>query len=190
MTERIRAFLALPAPEPLHRALRSAQATLLQRAAGARHPPRATRPEQLHLTLKFLGEISADQVALLQSSVSSAAQHGALDVHLRGLTGFPAPHRARVLVAELDDIAGGLAALAAELEEAAVSAGVPAETRAFRPHITIARLRQPANASYWLEIPIPPPPACQFDRVVLYQSILKPSGPEYVVLTEAKLTEA
>ncbi len=187
MTERIRAFVALPAPEPLREALGAAQASLLERAAGARPRPRATRPHQLHLTLKFLGDLAPGPVAYLESAVANAAAGAAVDARLTGLAGFPAPHKARVLVAELDDSGGGLAALAAEVERAAVSVGVPAETRAFRPHITVARLRRPANASYWLGAAVPSCPACQFDRIVLYRSILKPSGPEYVVLTEAKL---
>jgi len=190
MTERIRAFVALPAPEALRRALGTAQASLLERAAGARQRPRATPPDHLHLTLKFLGDVAPGQVAYLESAVAKAASRAAVDVRLTGLTGFPAPHRARVLVAELDDSGGGLTALAAEVERAAVSVGVPAETRAFRPHITIARLRQPANASYWLEAPVPECAPCQFDRIVLCRSILKPNGPEYVVLTEAELTGA
>jgi 2'-5' RNA ligase len=187
MTERIRAFVALPAPEPLCQALGAAQSSLLERAAGARQRPRAARPDQLHLTLKFLGDVAPGQVAYLESAVANAASQTAVNVRLTGLAGFPAPHKARVLVAELDDSGGGLAALAAEAERAAISVGVPAETRAFRPHITIARLRQPANASYWLEAPVPECAPCQFDRIVLYRSILKPSGPEYVVLTEARL---
>jgi 2'-5' RNA ligase len=187
VTERIRAFVALPAPEPLREALGAAQAGLLERAAHARQRPRATRPNQLHLTLKFLGDVAPGQVAYLESAVASAASTAAVDTRLIGLAGFPAPHRARVLVAELDDPGGGLTALASEVERAAVSVGVPNETRAFRPHITIARLRQPANASYWLGAPLPECPAYQFDRIVLYRSILKPSGPEYVVLAQAEL---
>lgn len=105
------------------------------------------RDANLHLTLKFLGEIPAASVTDLSSAVSlavSRVQPFAINLEQTGV--FPPQGQPRVLWIGINDPSTHLAELHANLEEVAVEAGFAKETRAFQPHLTIARLRQADNA--------------------------------------------
>jgi len=109
MSERIRAFVALPAPSPLREALVRTTERVLARAPTGRGRPRGVRPGQLHLTLKFLGDVTPQQLEPVRAElVAAAARTHPIDARLRGVTAFPSPARARVIVAELEDGSGSI----------------------------------------------------------------------------------
>jgi len=147
--------------------------------------PRAgwTRPESWHLTLKFLGEIAApaaDQFAsIVERSVTACA---AGDLTCSGAVMFPPHGRARVLgvgfrSGACAEMLGNLAGVA---ESAARAFGMAAETHRFRPHVTLARLREPwssgALETFRQEIEGWEFPSWPVRRCVLYQSRLEPAG--------------
>jgi RNA 2',3'-cyclic 3'-phosphodiesterase len=179
MTDRVRAFVAVPAPGPLLAALLAAQQKILARGL------RPTRSDQLHVTLKFLGDVDPQQVAALAREVARGGP--ALEARLTGITAFPTPRRARVVVAELADEGGEMARFAARLEAAAEAVGIPREQRSFRPHVTLARLREPRSVA--VDVAVPDHPACRFERLVLFRSVLASSGPTYTVLAESPLAK-
>jgi 2'-5' RNA ligase len=101
------------------------------------------RPETLHLTLKFLGDTPEESVPEITAAAGGAlrsAKPGQLS--LRGLGVFPNERRPSVLWAGIEDGADWLKGLAAKLECALASIGIPPEERPFRPHLTLGRIRR------------------------------------------------
>ena len=107
---------------------------------------RWVRPERIHLTLKFLGEVAEPKVAELGRALARAVPGSVRPFELRvhGVGRFPPEGRPRVLWAGLQparaEEAGALSALRERIEEAAAQAGFAREVRPFRPHLTLARL--------------------------------------------------
>jgi 2'-5' RNA ligase len=103
-----------------------------------------------HLTLAFLGEVGDATAAALGPRLERAAgRHPSLPVSLAGGGAFPGPARARVLWTGLHGDHRALAALAASVAAGARRAGAPPpdEGRRFRPHVTLARCREPTDVS-------------------------------------------
>jgi RNA 2',3'-cyclic 3'-phosphodiesterase len=97
----------------------------------------------LHITTKFIGEWSSLRLDELTSALRGVARTGAIDIEIKGLGWFPNPHNPKVFWAGIH--AGKeLAALADATESALERLGVARESRPFSPHLTLARIRQPA----------------------------------------------
>ena len=95
------------------------------------------RPESMHVTLKFVGEKSAEAVEKIKQALARI-QAGTIEISFRGYGFFPTPKTPRVLWAGIE--AGPqLAALAKSVDETTAALGVPKEEHAFSPHITLAR---------------------------------------------------
>lgn len=101
-------------------------------------------PANLHITLKFLGNIPPAGVERIASALGGAvATSPAFDLALRGLGAFPSLIRPRVIWAGVGVGASSLAALANQAEGALVALGFSPETRAFSAHVTLGRVRLP-----------------------------------------------
>jgi 2'-5' RNA ligase len=137
---------------------------------------RWTKPEQLHCTLRFLGDTPEEQIPEIEAALAALDTPPPLDLRLDGLTAFPSRRRPRVLVARIppDD---DLLALQQRIENAMQRLGFEAESRRFRPHITVARLkRADAGAVHaWLRTHTADA-AFSVDAFHLYASVLTPSG--------------
>jgi 2'-5' RNA ligase len=176
----IRAFFALPVRDADRPALLDAQRRMKRAAGEGRHGPRWTSPEQLHVTLKFLGDVSEDSVqTLLAIGAQRAAEHAAFDSTWTEVTGFGSVARARVLVVGVSDPSGDMARLAADIEADVEPLGVARETRSFVPHVTLARQREPRNASYLVQAAELEAAPAHFDELVLYRSELGRAGAVY-----------
>lgn len=140
----MRLFVAIVPPPPVTAEL-DARTVPLRRA----WPDlRWTTREAWHVTLAFLGEAREDVLPELTTRLERAARrHRAQRLAVRGGGAFPGPSRARVVWAGLDADRAALAALAASVAAGARRAGAPSpdEDRRFRAHITLARLREPAD---------------------------------------------
>jgi 2'-5' RNA ligase len=105
------------------------------------------RPEKLHLTLKFLGEIELPRVEALTRAAGRAAEGlRPFDLSVVGTGSFPPKGPPRVLWLGVEDPSGLLARLHSRLEEECAREGFPREPKAFRPHLTLARLRSREGA--------------------------------------------
>lgn len=134
--------------------------------------------EQLHLTLRFIGEVDrhlAEDIAAALSLVS----HPSFTLRLDGIGSFE--RRGRV-----DNIWAGVApqdevrSLHAAVTRALARTGVPPEQRAFMPHITLARLsRGLAGQALPIDRLWPPPVEARFDHFLLFESELGATGPTY-----------
>jgi len=181
---KVRAFFAVPlAGEP-----RDALARAIEVLRGRRGGDlvRWVRPENLHLTLRFLGDVEAEGIGALLGAVRDAvAGARACRCHLAGVRGFPSAARARVVAAGVEP-ESPLAALNERVEAAVVSRGVAAEPRRFRAHVTLGRALRAPLRGLDLDCPIAHP-LLPVDRVVLYRSDLSPDGARYTSLGELPL---
>jgi RNA 2',3'-cyclic 3'-phosphodiesterase len=134
----MRAFIAIDLPDSLHAALRQAQQALRSACPEARW----TRPEGIHLTLKFLGEISVAQVKQVVASLTPIGKFEPFRVDVQGFGFFPQARRPRVFWVGVG-APPALAQLVARVEVEMERVGFPREERAFTPHLTLARFQVP-----------------------------------------------
>lgn len=142
----MRMFVAVAPPPEVLDELEAVSA----RFRAARHELRWTSREAWHITLAFLGEVDDSAAGRLIPRLERAAgRHGQFSLAFAGAGAFPATDRARVLWCGLSGDRRSLAALAASVAAGARRAGatLPDEGRPFRPHLTLARCRMPADVS-------------------------------------------
>ena len=183
----LRLFVACELPPAVRDALGRLQDELRARGAGRL---RWVRPEGIHLTLKFLGEVSAAKREAVENALAAAVVAPfALDVRLGSLGGFGGRQRLRVIWVGLEGDVEGLAELAALVEEALGPLGFPREGRPFAPHLTLARVPDDAGvqersrlADLLEAFPSPSLPSMTLTAVNLMQSFLQPTGARYQCL--------
>jgi 2'-5' RNA ligase len=187
-----RLFVALEPPEPVRRRL-AAVADELRRAAGrAGDEVRWVRPENVHLTLQFLGAVPEERVAAVEAALRDAAAGGRpLSLSLHGAGGFPNARRPRVLWAGLEGDLAPLAALAADLGARLAKLGFPPEDRPFSPHLTLGRAREgrgaPGLAGALARAAQAEATPWRATELVLFESHLSPRGPRYEAVARIAL---
>ena len=134
----MRAFIAIDLPESVHTALGEVQQIFRSDCRDANW----TRPEGIHLTLKFLGEITEGQTKQVVEALGQLGPFEPFTVEVKGFGFFPHAARPRVLWAGV--IApGALAELAGRVETLMEKTGFAREDRPFAPHLTLARFKVP-----------------------------------------------
>ena len=151
-----------------------------------------TVPENLHITLKFLGPIELTQRALVATALARLASGVAgFGITLRGLGAFPTLTRPRVIWGGVDQGAHALTALADAVEQALTPLGFTAEER-FVPHVTLGRVRQPRRDPVLTEALALAATrdfgGVHVDRIALMRSALSPKGARYDELATWKLS--
>jgi 2'-5' RNA ligase len=148
------------------------------------------KPENLHMTLRFLGDLDDEGVRRVSDSVaSSAGPETAPRARIGPIGGFPNLTRPRVIWAGLAEGAEDVSALARVVNDALQRDGFGPLDKPFRPHLTLARVREGSkggNAAQDATLPFPPP-AAALDRVCVMKSELHPAGARYTALTEIRL---
>jgi 2'-5' RNA ligase len=146
----------------------------------------------LHVTLKFLGQIEAARVDPIAEAIAAVvARTSVFELGVRGLGAFPSPGRPRVVWIGLEP-AAPLAALAGELDGALGTLGIPRESRPFAAHVTLGRLRE-GRRNPALAGALARPVDCGrlvVTRVSLMRSELHPRGARYTELTSVVLARA
>ena len=184
-----RTFICLDLPD----ALRVDIEALQRRLAGLGDKVRWVDPRNLHLTLRFLGEISRPQVETVCLAVRCAAsQMDAFPIHLSGTGCFPSPRRPRAFWIGVSD-ASNLIRLFETIERELVSAGFPREARPFSPHLTVGRVRVDRSTARLGEAM----GAAEFDarpflvaEVTVMKSELRTSGAVYTPIARLSLRKA
>ncbi|MCB2188083.1 MAG: RNA 2',3'-cyclic phosphodiesterase [Deltaproteobacteria bacterium] len=194
-------FVALELPDPVKEF--AAREIALLKKSGA--DVKWVRPEALHMTLKFLGEVEPERAAGLGRAVERAcADRAALKLHLKGAGAFPSPQRPRVIWLGL----AGQLTLLTELAEAVDlemgDLGFPLEERPFQAHLTLGRLREARGRGRKSAPQAPAGPLTRAlvdrahltgepftaQRVVLMRSTLTPAGAVYAPVAECELAPA
>ncbi len=185
-SQKIRAFIALEIPPGVKREMGEGREPL----RGELPKARWVRPEGQHLTLKFLGETSREELDDLVTDLGPRlAGCGPVTVTLGGAGFFPNPRRPRV--AWIGGTADGVEPVVAAVERACTNRGFPADQRRWSLHLTQARIDRP-----WPEEAVqrflewgrgirPGPFRC--DEVVLFESRLQPGGAVYTPLERMPL---
>ena len=146
--------------------------------------------EKLHLTVKFIGKTDGETVNKLTAGLSKIAlNHSAFDLTLNGTGAFPSAKNARVLWIGIVQ-SSMLQKLYTAVEDACFAAGFPRESRAFSPHLTIARIKDVHRANELTREHLSlafGPISFRVPRIVIYESKLLPSGSVYSVLSTHQL---
>lgn len=182
----IRAFIALEIPETIREQLRPSLNTLRDQYPGMKW----VDPNNLHLTLKFLGEITPSQCQGVQLVLEDvASQELPFVMEFASVGYFGSRLQPQVIWLGLRD-SGGLNQLACHVEAGCQQMGLDPENKSFRPHITLARARsrdagtvsQLPDLTLQAELP-----SWQVGAIALMRSELTPRGPTYTRLREWRL---
>ena len=141
--ERIRAFIAIELTDEVKAAISRLQSRL---KSASPVPARWVAPQGIHLTLKFLGDIPLNSASAVTGAMQQAAREiPPFRLQVRGLGVFPNPRRVRIAWAGIEGDLTHLVRLQERLDDGLVPLGFARETRAFTPHLTLARVRDSAS---------------------------------------------
>jgi len=174
----MRAFIAVEGSVELRDAIADLEAELDERVPNARWVP----PENLHLTVRFLGNTEENMVDALTEDVRSAvATCPPFSLSFRGIGLFPSPRRPRVISVLIPAPPRELEELYRKVEAAAIAHGFPPESRAFRPHLTFARLKKNTRALRGIEERLANRSFGEawVREVIVFESVLRRSGAVY-----------
>jgi 2'-5' RNA ligase len=189
--ETIRGFIAVPISDEVRDQVRAA----VDRLRAAEADVKWVEPENLHITLKFLGNIALGDVEHLGRTLRDGLRDiGPFEITMSGLGCFPKGRRApRVLWVGLDQGADHLSEVAAKVEQACSEMGFESEARPFRAHLTVGRVRRGSpNLGRLAELVVASefkPLKLRVDRVNLVRSRLSPQGPTYTILESIALKD-
>lgn len=177
----MRLFVALQIPSTVRENLVEFVKPL--RALGPQ--PRWVRPENLHVTLKFIGEVVPEKFAAIRTGLAAGRADREVTIEFRGVGFFPNEKSPRVFWAGMN-ASPNLKILASDIDNATQKLGIPREQRPFLPHLTLARF-QPPRLPEKLGAAIQVNAARDFgslrtSQFHLIESKLKPSGAEYTTL--------
>ena len=190
----LRAFIAIELPQNIKDAIER-QTVRLRQTLG-NDLVRWVPAQNMHVTLKFLGDIAASHVEFLKQMIARESEsHQQFDLQIGGLGSYPTSKRPRVLWVGLHAPAD-LASLQKSIEAGACRLGYEQEERPFSPHLTLGRVRQnlspadlPKIRSALDNIQLGNIGTARVDSVHLIRSDLQPSGSIYTNLFSAPLTK-
>jgi RNA 2',3'-cyclic 3'-phosphodiesterase len=184
MSELVRCFVAVETSP----SARAQLGDLLRQLGRTPGPVRWGKPDQMHLTLAFLGEVPQAFVdSATQRLGPAAARFRRFEARLGGLGAFPDAKRARIVWVGVGQGRDELCALQAGVVAALRTVGFRPESRPFSPHLTIGRVKIPADLGPALQARFESE-TFTVGRVVLFRSVLQPAGPIYSVLSEFPLS--
>jgi 2'-5' RNA ligase len=185
----MRLFIAIELSEPIREALAQAQSHLKYAGGDVKWVER----DNIHLTLKFLGEASEEKAERVKTALDEiAGKMKPFDISLKDIGAFPNANYPRVIWVGLDKGVEESKTLAGGIDEAMSGLGFEKESRPFAAHLTIGRVRSSKNrealkeklANYKLSTT-----NCKtISSIVLFKSALTSSGPIYTKLHEVKFS--
>ena len=192
----MRLFVALEIPASTREALRALVAQLAPVCAGARW----LRPEGIHLTLKFIGEVSDEAAQNMRGALHQISMPAAVELEFRGWGFFPDARRPQVFWAGVH-ANSVLEKLADEIDGRLAPLGCKREAREFRPHLTLARFKSAEGLHALqselvrLEKPSAPSGGASFGKATieefqLMQSTLRPTGAVHTTLQTFRFVAA
>ncbi|WP_022853167.1 RNA 2',3'-cyclic phosphodiesterase [Thermodesulfatator atlanticus] len=183
-----RLFLAINFPVKVKEKLKELQEDL----ASSRAQVRWVRPEGIHLTLKFFGEVPEEKIPAIAKVVEQVLKDlrlSELELGIKGMGAFPSLRSPRVVWVGLTGNLKALVLLQQKLEEAFEKIGFPREKRPFVPHVTLGRVKsyQRKEALFnkikeHLEDEVIPTGEIKIGELILYESTLHPKGAIYTPL--------
>ncbi len=187
----MRLFVAVDLDAAARAAIAAEQRRIASAMGDARSSVRWVKPDHLHLTLVFLGDVSESQAPAVAEAVGRPIEASPFDLTLQGMGVFPTRGSPRAVWIGVTNGANELIDLQRELARRIASEGIALESRPFQPHLTLGRWRQsrPSDRGRALA-------AARSDIVArvgvpaatLYHSRLSSAGPTYAALAHATLS--
>ncbi|MFH1691280.1 MAG: RNA 2',3'-cyclic phosphodiesterase [Candidatus Omnitrophota bacterium] len=183
-----RLFLAVEIPKKIGKSLEALENILKETACDARW----VKPANVHLTLKFLGDVRTEKITpIIQALTSAFPSKQSFNAALNELGGFPSLKSLQILWAGINDSDKKITALASTAENALYELGFKKETKEFRAHLTLARLRSNLNKLQLIEKvrkinKTMQPEIFPIDNITLFESHLTTQGPIYSHIHQIK----
>ena len=172
----IRTFIAVELPDDIKQKIGDFISVIRPKISGVKW----VQTVNLHLTLKFLGNVEEDLINNIINEISEAAQHNSpFNMQLEGFGAFPNLNRPRVFWIDVKHGGNELSKLAASIESKMVKLGFEPESRKFSPHLTVGRVRRGKRANFPEDVPSFGPVECDIKTVTVMKSTLTPEGPIY-----------
>ena len=183
----MRLFIALPLPDEVEKFLENIIKEFKQKPGKVKW----VDSNNIHLTLKFLGEADQNKVEDISESIKSvASKHKSIKCTIDKIGGFPNLKRPKVIWAGLDGNIEKLESVASDIDTEMSQLGFEKENRKFKSHLTLGRVKDNKDLSeltkYLTDYKLQPK-TILFDKIVLFKSTLTPKGPIYERLCEAEL---
>jgi 2'-5' RNA ligase len=188
MPETIRAFIALELPEPAISSVLRIQEIL----KSYRFKMRWVQPENMHLTLKFLGDVNTGIIEKIENAMFKSVQdYGPMRFQVRGMGVFPGVKKPRVAWCGLKGDTPSLLKLHGALEEQLVDIGFSKEKRSFKGHLTMGRAKASISPGKLIEAMKETSDieseSFHLETITLFQSDLQPKGAVYTRLKSISL---
>jgi 2'-5' RNA ligase len=186
-----RSFFAIELSAEIATGVRRIQGALKEREGGVRW----VRPEGIHLTLKFLGEVEPDRIEAIVKKAGEVVQGvRPFTVEIRGGGGFPSAKNPRVIWIGVEEPSGRLTQLQSRVEAGMAELGFTQEKRRYTPHLTVGRVRSGKGRKTVVQaldaIRASDLGKMEVREVILFRSHLKPTGAEYTKLGSFPLEAA
>lgn len=183
--ETMRTFIAAPLSDGVISALDQLQRKL--KRSSPEGVVRWVKPSSIHITLFFLGDILPERRAPIEEALSLIARHASpFDFEVHGLGAFPNMRRPNVVWVGVNDSSGGLTVLHDAVNEAMANLGFKPDERRFSPHLTLGRVRRQASrddrdalVNVLDGIDVGDLGSVRVERIIFFQSVLRPTGAEY-----------
>lgn len=191
MDEKIRAFIAIELGDDVHRMLKAVQDEIIRKMPGGSRGVSWVKTGNIHLTLKFLGDIGTKDVGTVSEAMEKSTVGSApFNLAIGGAGAFPSITNPRVIWVGVAQSAQ-LLTLQENIDGNLAAAGYQREEREFKPHLTLGRVKTAsagrAAGKAVAEIKTDTNQLVTVSSVVLFKSTLKPSGAEYTVLKRVAL---
>ena len=184
----VRVFIALPIPRGLQEKLGEISRCLANQCAGIRW----TKPENIHLTLKFLGQVKLEALPEIEAVLEKiAGEYRPFTIGIGGLGAFPDLRRPSVIWMGVTAGSDKLKDMARNLESDLGRLGFKREKREFHPHFTLGRVRNPRSFSGFPTSQLKEKDSLgssEIDVLLLMKSTLTPGGSVYEMISEHRLT--
>ncbi len=189
--EKLRLFIALPLTSELRRRLEVITESLSEKISGVRW----SKTENIHLTLKFLGDIEEKKVSAIKQVLQKvAARHGPFELNVGELGVFPGFRKPRVIWAGVREEGESLKLLVQDLEQSLARMGFKREKREYSPHLTLGRVKvthaPPELREIFSSRGAESLGRLRMDVILLIKSTLTGEGPVYEIISRKKLSLA
>lgn len=186
--DKIRIFLAVKIPKDLQDKVLEIQKQLKKQNPDVKW----VEPENFHYNLKFFGHVTGSELNKIQQAVKKVIKkHEPFSIEIAGIGTFPSPTSPRVIWLGTKKGTNEITDLANELDDEFSKSGFEAESRPFRPHLTLGRIRSTQNKQNLIkkirDIEHINIGAFEVNEVVIFQSKLSRAGPTYVEHSKFRL---
>src|SRR5262245_12243593 len=189
----MRLFVAIDLDDRARRAIADEQKRLQTAFGDSRSSIKWVRPDHMHLTLVFLGEVPDARAPAVVAAINEPVAQAAFDLAFAGIGGFPAHGAPHVLWVGAAAGEAASVSLQHELADRLQRIGIAVEQRPFHPHLTLARWKMSRGTDRARALAAGRTGAIatvRVDHATLYHSRLSPAGPNYTALARATLSRS